>query len=96
MIDGDVYIALNYLSVSKPFELVGRSPHCGGTETWTIARLSRSDAQLLAQEGVAWHLNKEPDWVEFYRAMERLEAEADVRTAKKRLDALTASQETER
>lgn len=78
-------------NLDKPFLLIERNAHCGGTEYDTICRLTESHARLLSEEGIRW-LYGEPDWVKHYRKMEILLAERDVREAEKRLAALKAEE----
>lgn len=84
-------IQATYLSVEKPFELIERSAHCGGTDYFKICMLDDDQARLLAAEGIQWFLG-EPDWGEHYRKIEKMKAQKQLHQAQKRLDEL-ASQE---
>jgi hypothetical protein len=83
------YVRLDYSSIERPFTIEGRDAHCGGTEYWTIARLSETDARLLVQEGLPWR-NGEPDWDKHYHTIERMKAERDKKIAERRLAELDA------
>ena len=89
-----VHIQLDYLSIEKPFRLMGRVHDLGGTDYWTICRLSKENAILLVEKGIGWWRG-EPNWTEFYRKLNILKAERDIRVAQEKLKALEERDNTE-
>jgi hypothetical protein len=83
-----VHITLDYKSIEKPFQLRGRVHDLGGTDYWTITRLTLDEAQLLHRYGVPWW-DKAPDLMELHRRLSLMEAERDKRKAEERIAALT-------
>jgi hypothetical protein len=80
----EAYVDATYMSIEKPFEIVARLAHCGGTEKWTIAFISEDNARILVQSGLSWK-NGEPDWEKHYHRIETMKAERDLKSAQKRL-----------
>lgn len=83
-----VHLKICYLSLEKPFLLIGRSAHCGGTDYWTICRLNEDDTRLLHKEGISW-LYGEPDWENHYKRIQLYKAERDKKEAEKRIEELS-------
>lgn len=86
----DAYIVATYQSLKKPFSIIGRQSHCGGTDKWTIAFIDEDDARLLVENGMSWRWGQEPDWAEHYNKMKRLNLEATIRKAEKELAEATS------
>jgi hypothetical protein len=78
------YIRATYKSIERPFELIGRGHGPVETNYWTIAYLSKDNAQLLAAEGLSWR-DGEPDWEAHERRIELLLAGRDKANAEKRI-----------
>lgn len=79
----------DYRSIEKPFCLIERHAHCGGTDYATICRLSDEHARLLASEGISW-LYGEPDWQKHHDKIAMLQAEKTKAEAEERIAALTS------
>lgn len=79
-------IILDYQTIQKPFKLVERTHDLSGTDYRTICRLTREDAELLAEAGVSYLYGK-PDLDKFFATIERMEAEKALADAKNNLQA---------
>jgi len=83
------HIVVDYNNLDKPFRLIERQAHCGGTEYGTICRLSEDHARLLSIEGITW-LYGEPDWSAHYDKLDLYRAEKEKSDVEKRIAELTA------
>ena len=81
----EAYIRVSYFSIEKPFVIEAREAHCGGTEHWTIAYLSESNARILVANGLGWRHGDEPDWEKHYSHIALMRAEKDKRDAETRI-----------
>ena len=82
-------LRIDYLNLDKPFLLIRREHHCGGTDYYTICRLHEDDARLLAKEGISWLLG-EPDWEKHYKDLELYKAEREKKKLEERIEELKA------
>lgn len=65
----ELVITINYTFPSKPFELVERNAHCGGTDYETICRLNERHTRMLMASGINY-LYGEIKWENFYKKIE--------------------------
>lgn len=80
-------LVVDYSNLDKPFRLIERLSHCGGTDYETICRLREDHARLLAREGIGW-LYGEPDWTEFYKKLSLHRAQKEKADAEKKISEL--------
>jgi hypothetical protein len=84
------YIRAEYNNLEKPFIIEGRDAHCGGTDYWTIARLTEDNARLLLDEGLPMR-DSDFDWGKHWEKMELYRARRDAKVAADKLAALEAN-----
>lgn len=87
------YVRPDYDNLDRPFIIMGRNHDLGGTDYWTIARVSEDDALVLVASGLRWWMG-EPDWEEHHRRIEKLRLLRTVAAAEKRLAELKEQEKT--